>query len=194
MSALSSCRQNMNLNRVLRLFAALSVFLCTTAARAVDPTPPAITNINGSGATKNLRFPLYPAAQAYTIQSATNVTQNFSNDSNFYLAAYTNIAGGITNIGYEWRRTNSPSSNAFFRVQVTPLSSNALLTATVLNRLTYGPTPDDLTNIAAIGPQAFIDQQLAPWTITEDVENTHTNFPIIQDLFVEATNFVWRTN
>src|SRR5437867_13244370 len=77
---------------------------------------------------------------------------------------------------------------------VTPISSNALLAATVLNRLTYGSTPDELSRITNIGAQAYIDEQLAPWTITEDVSNNHTNIPFIQTKFVEETKFVWRTN
>src|SRR2546430_8192271 len=32
----------------------------------------------------------------------------------------------------------------FYRLRVTPMSSNAVLAATALNRLTYGPTPDEL--------------------------------------------------
>src|ERR1051326_6718247 len=116
----------MKCHRAAGLSAVLVVLSCAIPAPAADPTPPAITNLNGSGATRNLRFPLYPAAQAYTVQTATNINQTFSADTNFFIGSYTNISGGITNIGYEWRRTNSPSSNAFFRVQVTPLSSNAL--------------------------------------------------------------------
>ena len=64
------------------------------------------------------------------------------------------------------------------------MSSNALLSSIVLNRLAYGPTPDEiervLTGPSAIGPQAFIDEQLAPEAITEtiafDVPDTNINW------------------
>jgi len=38
------------------------------------------------------------------------------------------------------------------RLQVTPnCSTNALVAATALNRLAYGPTPDELPRVLAIG-------------------------------------------
>jgi hypothetical protein len=66
-----------------------------------------------------------------------------------------------------------------YMVSVTPLSSNALLAATVLNRLIYGPTPDELDHIATIGPQQFIDEQLAFDGFTEnlDTDPPITNTP-----------------
>ena len=45
---------------------------------------------------------------------------------------------------------------------MTPLSGNALLTAGALNRLAYGPTPDELERVASMGPQAYIEEQLVP--------------------------------
>src|SRR5258708_38564164 len=52
------------------------------------------------------------------------------------------------------------------------MSSHALLTARVLNRLAYRPTPDELERVAAIGPQAFIDEQLAPENLKETMDTT----------------------
>src|SRR5437762_10602747 len=150
-------------------FAALSQITVS----ASDPPLPIITNINVSGAQRNLRFEPYPAAQAYTILSGSNVNLALTPNPNFFLApylinVYTNGTNFGTNFGYEWRITNNTASRGFYRVQVTPLSSNALLAATVLNRLTYGPTPDDIATINSIGADAYIDQQLSPCTINED--------------------------
>jgi uncharacterized protein (DUF1800 family) len=69
-----------------------------------------------------------------------------------------------------------------------------LFAANVLNRLTYGPTPDEVERINNIGPDAYVAEQLAPWTLTEDVSGTHANFAAIEGKFVEAASFVWRTN
>ena len=63
--------------------------------------------------------------------------------------------------GYAWGTTNS-TPRMFFSLTQSQMSSNALLSASVLNRLAYGPTPDELQRIATIGPQAYIDEQLAP--------------------------------
>ena len=162
---------------------------------ASEPAVPVITNINGGGAQKNLRFAPYPAAQAYTILSASNLAQAFAANPNFVFSPYvisTNVSG--TNYGYEWRATNATAPFNFYRVQVTPLSSNALLTANVLNRLAYGPTPDELERVGNITPQSFIAEQLAPWSITEDVASAHPNIGIIEAKFCAVTNLVTATN
>ncbi|HEU5072376.1 MAG TPA: DUF1800 family protein [Verrucomicrobiae bacterium] len=128
------------------------------------PPPPTITNFTVQGAQRDLRFPLYPAVQAYTFLSTSNLVAGFGADTNFFPAAYTNVAffdsGDITNISYEWRATNAAGPVQLYRLQATPLSSSALLTAQVLNRLAYGPTPDELERVAAIGPDAYIAEQL----------------------------------
>jgi len=151
--------------------ASLSLGLAVSVL-AADPPAPVITNLNLNGSQQNLRFAPYPSAEAYTILSTTNLAQPFAPNTNFALSPY--IAGtnaGGTNFGYEWRATNASGSIGFYRVAVTPLSSNALLTANALSRLTYGPTPDELERVTAMGPQAFIDEQLAPWALTENAES-----------------------
>ena len=47
------------------------------------------------------------------------------------------------------------------------LSSNDLLRANILNRLAYGPTPDELARVALLGAQAYIDEQLQPQNIPD---------------------------
>ena len=150
---------------------ALLACAVTLPLLATDPPPPAITNINGSGSTKNLRFAPYPGAQSYTFYSATNAGGPFAVNPNFFQAPYitsytTNIIGTnpptlVTNLAYEWRLTNATAPNGFFTLSTTTLSSNASLAGHVLNRLAYGPTPDELDRVTAIGPQAYINEQLS---------------------------------
>src|SRR5262249_11219451 len=112
-------------------------------------------------------------------------------NTNFFLAPFiVSSSTNGTNYAYEWRITNSSAPSGIYRVQVTPMSSNALLIANILNRLTYGPTPDEIDRINNIGPDAYIAEQLAPWTLAEDVAGTHSNIPLIESRFPEATNFV----
>ena len=66
-----------------------------------------------------------------------------------------------TTSGYRLSVTNS-LTNQFFALTVAQMSSNALLTANLLNRLAYGPTPDELARVTALGPQAYLDEQLEP--------------------------------
>ena len=147
---------------------------------ASDPPAPVIYDINGTGAQKSLRFDLYPAAQAYTILGTTNALLPVTPNTNFVLSPYVISAStNGTNYGYEWRITNATANVGLYQVQVTPLSSNALLTANVLNRLAYGPTPDELARVTSIGPQAYIAEQLnmdgVPETLVESYTVQTTN-------------------
>jgi uncharacterized protein (DUF1800 family) len=160
--------------------ACLGALVCLAAfpARAQTPVITSFTLTNGQG---TLQFTPHPAAQVYNLLSSTNLGSGF----------ITNAAGTLTGFNYSVPATNNFQ---FFNLQILPLSSNAQLTATVLSRLTYGPTPDLLerllqdlgTNSAA----AFIDELLNPETIAEDVSNTHTNVPFIEAKFFGATNLI----
>ncbi len=186
--------------RVVGCFFGLCLLFFPARLRGQEPSPPLITNINVSASQKNLRFKPYPAASNYLILSTTNLAAPFRADPSFFQAPYVisvhpaTLGGLATNFGYEWRSTNGASSRGFYRVQVTPLGSNALLGATVLNRLTYGPTPDEIERLEVIGPSAYIAEQLAPWSFGEDVTGTSAYFPLLESKFAEATNFVSWTN
>src|SRR5881394_1902218 len=193
----------MTAHRFLSLLAAvtLSVSLCDTV-RADDPPPPAITNVNATGQQLNLQFTFYPGAQNYTILSAPDLNSPFLPDPNFLLTAryltntFTSVVNGsnvvTTSIQalYEWRRTNNTTPNGFYRVEVVPMdtsgspaTTNSLLTGTVLNRLAYGPTPDELERVRAIGADNYVQEQLAPELISEnlsiDVVNTNSGWQYV---------------
>ncbi|HEU0040391.1 MAG TPA: DUF1800 family protein, partial [Verrucomicrobiae bacterium] len=189
----------MNSSRVFVLCLPVIVSLSSPQVlRATDPPPPIIESFTSTGAVKTLQFPPYPAAQAYTFYSATNLSSPFTANSNFvlspFITGYTVITNNATNVvtvtnyAYEWRYPNATAPSEFYRVGVTPLSSNALLTATVLNRLAYGPTPDELERVASIGPQAYIDEQLNMDGIPETIDNYtfETTNSIVSD---PATNW-----
>jgi uncharacterized protein (DUF1800 family) len=158
-------------------------------------TPPVLTAVSTNRNQANLSFQPYPAAQAYTFLSASNLASGFSVNTNFVPAAY-NLATNqlvygaitVTNVtaSYAWRLSNAPPVG-FYELLVTPMSSNAVLASTVLNRLAYGPTPDDLNRLlVTTNAQAYIAEQLAPWLITETVDTT----PAVSNIalkFVEAT-------
>ncbi|HEX5219643.1 MAG TPA: DUF1800 family protein [Verrucomicrobiae bacterium] len=151
----------------LTVFAALTVPLSNTTC-ASEPPAPTIDGIVVSGAQKNLRVTPAPGAETYSFYSATNASGPFSLNTNFVLMPYvtgystnytTNGAVTLTNLAYEWRNTNFTANSGFFRMSATHVSSNTTAGATVLNRLAYGPTPDEL-ELYGNNPQAYIDQQL----------------------------------
>ncbi len=150
---------------------------------AVDPPPPILEQPTVNGAQRNLRFVPYPGAQNYTFYSGTNPAA-LTADTNFFLAPYitgytviTNITVNgpviitVTNFAYEWRLTNVTAQSGFYGLSVTPLNSNAVLTANVLNRLAYGSTPDELERVTSTGPQAYIDEQLNMDGVSEGILN-----------------------
>ncbi len=95
----------------------------------------------------------------------------------------------LTPQAYEWRATETDPSN-FYQIRATAMSSNALLNSIVLNRLAYGPTPDDLDSIAATGADAYINQQLNFELLTETVTNAHTNIANIEAKFAYPTDIL----
>jgi uncharacterized protein (DUF1800 family) len=135
---------------------------------AAEPPGPVIDELVVSGPQKSLRVTPAPGAQAYQFFSASNLTSGFVLNTNFVLTPYvtgyttnltTNGAVTITNLAYEWRHTNFPGASGFFTMSASLLPSNTVTLATVLNRLAYGPTPDDLVTYSN-NPQAFINEQL----------------------------------
>ncbi len=139
------------------VFASL-VFASNPDLAAAESTPalPGITVGRTTNGATRLTFP-YPSAEAYTVFGASNVAGP-------YLAPAAGVLAGAT-----FTVTNGGAAG-FYQVAVTPLSSNAIFRANVLNRLTYGPTPAELERIAVIGPEQFIEEQLAGEAIVEDLD------------------------
>ena len=139
----------------------------TVLAGEINPPPPRITIKPGTNGPAQLDFP-YPAALQYNIYSAPQAGQPFVPDATSGLLLGPSLL------------VSSGNPNRLYRVSVTPMSSNDILKATVLNRLTYGPTPDDIERINSIGPQDFINEQLAWHSIADDLDSAP---PIVNPLY-----------
>ncbi len=144
-----------------RFFAFAAALISLLPCLASDTPPPILRSLTVSNGVKTFSFTPAPAIEAYTIRSGTNLSQPLSNDTSGVLS------------GTTFRVTNNQPTR-FYNVAATPMSSNALLTANLLNRIAYGPTPDELARVAAIGPQAFINEQLAPEILPETVDSYTT--------------------
>lgn len=131
----------------------------TGFAGEINPAPPRITIKTGTNGPAQLAFP-YPAALQYNVYSAPAATQPFLLDT---------TSGRLLGPSYE---VTNGGPNRLYRVSVTPMASNDVFSATVLNRVTYGPTPEDIARIRSIGPQAFINEQLAWDQVVEDLDTT----------------------
>src|SRR5215207_10890307 len=131
-----------------------AVGLMVSSVLAADPPPPALT-LTVTNTLKTVTWPrtLLPALEQNALFVATTNLTNFTAVP----------AAGITASpsGYLYR-TATTAPHQFYNLALLQMSSNDLLRANVLNRLAYGPTPDELERVAAIGPEAYIDEQLAP--------------------------------
>src|SRR5437667_3239989 len=159
-------RVSMTAHRLLRLLVTLSITATVcNSIWAADPPPPLINSFTTANGQKKLNWTPYPAAQQYKIFRADDLSEPWVEDSSGNLSGFDWTAPLAGNLG-------------FYRLQAVPLSSDDLLVATVLNRLAYGPTPDELERVHVLGAGNYIQEQLAPEAIIEslsiDVVNTNS--------------------
>jgi hypothetical protein len=116
----------------------LSLTLVPLSAQENPPrlTHPTLTT-NGQ---QRIGWQPVPATEGYRLRSTTNLLSPWEE----------NASGSVTE--FEWVGPQTGAA-AFPRLEVTPVSSNALLTFNALNRLAYGPTPDELERVLT-GPEA----------------------------------------
>lgn len=118
---------------------------------------PVVTGLTVSGGEARLSFLPAPATEQYRVLEAPSLD-----------GAFEPIPGDWS--GGDWIGPVGPAGDLFLRLDATPLSDDDLLTTTVLQRLAYGPTPDALARVRAMGPDAYIAEQLAPETIVTDLD------------------------
>ena len=113
-----------------------------------------------------LRFQLAPSVQEYRIRHSESPGGALSNASGI-------LSGGV------WTGTNAASGpSGFYQVEASPLPSETVLAGALLNRIAYGPTPDELDRIRQIGTSAYIAEQLAPEGIAEELDQPADTGPI----------------
>ncbi len=124
---------------------------------AESSPPPRLTWSLTAGGLQ-LKFPPAPGVAAFVIESSSDVTGGYQADPHGTVEGYTWTAG-------------SAAAPRFYRLRQEPVDAAHLLGSVALNRLAYGPTPDlierVLTGPDAIGPEAYLAEQLAPETIDE---------------------------
>lgn len=144
-------------NRVSRVLVVLGLVVWRISGSAGEPSK--ILGIEVEPSRHVLRLHPHPAAEEYKVFRSDALNKPFAEAPDGILS------------GYDWTSPNPGLGPVgFYRVEVTPLSDSAVLTATVLNRLAYGPTPDEIERIQSIGAPAYIDEQLAPEKIEENLK------------------------
>src|SRR5262245_58397867 len=99
------------------------ILLCSAfllRAAEITPAPPRITGATVSNGQQRVTWMPYPAAEAFRLLSTTNLLFPF----------VPNTSGSIS--GYEWTGPVNGGAD-LHELEVTPMSSNALLSSIVLN-------------------------------------------------------------
>src|SRR5687767_12570477 len=136
--------------------AGLGLLMCSSGYGAEGDGSIDLTLTNG---TKRLQLPVVSGVDAFHVLRTTDLSAPFS------LAPTGSISG------YNWTQPlQAPSSLEFFRVEMQPKDPGSILNGSLLYRLGYGPTPDELDRLNQIGSAAYIQEQLAPETIQENLE------------------------
>jgi uncharacterized protein (DUF1800 family) len=159
----------------LGLFFAAAWLMMSAVSHAQTTVQPAITNFVFTNGMMTLQFAPHPNAKAYYLLTNSTLSTAFATNTNAVLNGFA-VSGSATN----------PTAQ-FYTIKTVPMSSNELLNVHLLNRLAYGPTPDELVRLAQIGPQAYIDEQLTPENLSEDVYFTHTNVLALEGKLLSAT-------
>jgi uncharacterized protein (DUF1800 family) len=158
---------------VTSLLLALCPF--TGLSQTLSRWAPDIISITRSNSQVLLEWEPLPAAENYQLLRSGHLDAAFAEDPGATIEGFSALVTMTDSVG-------------LFRVASRPLDTNVVLAATALNRLSYGPTPEEWDRVLRIGPDTFIQEQLAPELIQEtlDFEQVITN-PSVQWQFFSAT-------
>jgi uncharacterized protein (DUF1800 family) len=101
-----------------------------------------------------------PATVQYQILRSTGLNQPFAVDT-----------GGSLD-GFVWTGTGLADDTGFFRVQAVEIPAADRVGTTLLQRIAYGPSPDDLERVRALGPNPYLAEQLAAESIPDTLDTS----------------------
>lgn len=106
-----------------------------------------------------VNFDPIAAAMEYQIDYAPDLNQPFSKrtDGAFGVFAWSTPQPVATELG-------------FYRLSARLIPPDKIAGFNLLNRIAYGPTPDDLERVNSIGPDAYIAEQLAAESLADDTD------------------------
>lgn len=145
--------------RRLTAFSAVGAWLTAlTTALAQASDAPSVNAIGLQAGRPVIDFSPAPAAVEYRLLDAPQVDGTYALD------------GDATGSGFRLTGGLLGDDNRFFRVESVPMPAEMLTATTLLHRIAYGPTPDELDRVLALGSAAYIAEQLAPENISETLD------------------------
>jgi uncharacterized protein (DUF1800 family) len=142
---------------VLAAWMGAALGILTSGAGAQAPLSLTVSN----DGNKTLRWPLVPGLDSQQLK--TGQTLNALSPVN--PAAILKTPGG-----YVYGTSNQLPSQ-FYSLILQQMSTSNAVSANLLNRIAYGPTPDELERLAIIGPDAYIEEQLAPESVPSAIDS-----------------------
>jgi len=154
------------------------LWLAVTLGRTLRAETPDILSLTWSDGRPSLEFRLMPAVSEYRVRGGATLEATGPGSPA--------VTG--TQAGNRWTAGEAAvNGSGFFRLEAVPLAPHAVRSSTLLHRIAYGPTPDDLDRLAAIGPDAYLEEQLAPETITENLDTPPETGPVWRKVTITGT-------
>lgn len=136
---------------------------------------PDILSLTWTNGRPTLEFRLVPSASDYRVRSSATLGTPGS-------------AVPGKHSGTVWTAEAAAASDSgFYRLEAIPLAAETVRASTLLNRIAYGPTPDDLDRLAALGTDAYIEEQLAPEKILENLDQPAGSDPVWRKVTITGT-------
>lgn len=136
---------------------------------------PDILSLTWTNGRPTLEFRLVPSASDYRVLSSATLGTPGSA-----------VPGKQS--GTVWTAEAAAAGDSgLYRLEAIPLAAETVRASTLLNRIAYGPTPDDLDRLAALGTDAYIEEQLAPEKILENLDEPAGSDPVWRKVTITGT-------
>ena len=138
-------------------------FMAMASIVGLSADPGAAPTLEGSLQTVGgierlgLRFDPQPATEAYELQLGPGFGLPFQTVP-------------VTSSEFQWTVSLGSEPSGFYRLQTRPLDAEILWGTTLLHRIAYGPTPDELDRVRRIGPQAYLQEQIKADGVPETLD------------------------
>ncbi|MFM7805216.1 MAG: hypothetical protein ACKPGK_12060 [Verrucomicrobiota bacterium] len=139
---------------------------------------PDILSLTWSEGRPSLEFRLLPSISEYRVRGGSTPSATGP--------GATVVPGDQA--GNRWTAgTTAGGDSGFYRMEAVPLPSETVRSGTLLHRIAYGPTPDDLDRLAVLGTDAYLEEQLAPETISEELDRVPDTGPVWRKVTLTGT-------
>ena len=157
-----SLSSNMNTFSNLRLVRLGALLLGCGFASVLGLAAPLVSSVQLEpiSGRATLSFEPSPAAVEYRVLRSQSLGSPFRSDASGVMDQFT------------WTGGLGGADSGFFAVESIDIPRDSLTGTTLLQRVAYGPSPDDLERVRSIGPDAYLAEQLAPETIAESIDTS----------------------